>query len=90
MKICDKSICKPIEIIYKSYFEKGCFPSESKKANVVPIHKKSDKKLLRNYHPILLLPISLKILEKLLHNSMLDFFTENTVIVTTRIRFQDK
>ena len=40
LKICGKSITKPLLIIYKKCLEKGCFPNEWKKANVVPIHKK--------------------------------------------------
>ena len=40
LKICGKSIIKPLLIIYKKYLEKRCFPNEWKKANVVPVHKK--------------------------------------------------
>ena len=37
LKICGKSITKPLLIIYKKCPEKGCFPNEWKKANVVPV-----------------------------------------------------
>ena len=47
LQICGKYICKPYEIIYKSCFEKACFRFEWKKANVVPVHHKGDRKLLR-------------------------------------------
>ena len=40
LKICGKYIIKPLLIIYKKCLEKGCFPNEWKKANVVPVHKK--------------------------------------------------
>ena len=40
LKICGKSIIKPLLIIFKKCPEKGCFPNEWKKANVVPVHKK--------------------------------------------------
>ena len=40
LKICGKSIIKPLQIIYKKCLEKGCFSNEWKKANVVPVHKK--------------------------------------------------
>ena len=40
LKICGKSIIKPLLIIYKKCLEKGCFPNEWKKADVVPVHKK--------------------------------------------------
>ena len=40
LKIYGKSIIKTLLIIYKKCLEKGCFPNEWKKANVVPVHKK--------------------------------------------------
>ena len=63
LKICSKSIIKPL--IYKNFIEKGCFPNEWTKANVVPVHKK-DKQFLKNYRPISLLPVCSKVLERLL------------------------
>ena len=49
LKICSESISKPLEIIFKSFIEKVQFPLEWKKANVVPLQKKSDKKVSKNY-----------------------------------------
>ena len=40
VKICDDSICKPLKLMFQSCLESGKFPSEWKKANVVPIQKK--------------------------------------------------
>lgn len=40
LKICVKSIIKPLLILYKKCLEKFCFPKKRKKANVVPAHKK--------------------------------------------------
>ena len=39
LKICGKSIIKPLLVIYKKCLGKGCFPNEWKKANVVLVHK---------------------------------------------------
>ena len=58
MKICDTSVCRPLKLIFQSCLKKGKFPTEWKKANVVPVHKKGDKQILKNYRPILLLPIA--------------------------------
>ena len=41
IKICGNSLCKPLELIFKSCVIKGEFSSEWKKANVVPVHKKA-------------------------------------------------
>ena len=41
IKIFGNSLCKPLEIMFKSCIIKGEFPSEWKKANVFPAHKKA-------------------------------------------------
>ena len=40
IKICRKSICKPLQLIFSQCIDSGSFPLEWKKANVVPVHKK--------------------------------------------------
>ena len=40
LKICGKSIIKPLLIIYKKCLEKVCFSNKWNKTNVVPVHKK--------------------------------------------------
>ena len=88
LKIYSKSIIKPLLIIYKKCLEKGCFPNEWKKANVVPVHKKNDKQLLKNYRPISLLPICGKVLERILYNSMFEFFIQNNLITPNQSSFK--
>ena len=78
IKICDASICKPLELIFRSCLENGKFPTEWKKANVVPAHKKGDKQNLKNYRPISLLPVAGKIFERILYNNMYEFFKKLT------------
>ena len=60
------------------------FPSEWKKSNVVPIHKKDDKQNVKNYRPVSLLPICGKIFERLIYNVMYDFLTENDLLFTNQ------
>ena len=57
-----KSICKPLDLNLQSCIKQGKFPTEWKKANVVPVHKKEDKQILKNYRPVFLLLICGKIL----------------------------
>ena len=45
LKICGPSICKPLDISFKSCLESGIFPLQWKKANVVPVHKKMTNNL---------------------------------------------
>ena len=74
-------------MIFKQSIEAGVFPSEWKKANIVPTHKKGDKQTLKNYCPVSLLPICGKILERLIFNKMFNFFIENKLISSNHSGF---
>ena len=50
IKLCGISICKPLEIIFQNCLRSGKFPSEWKKAKMVPTFKKCDKQCIKNYH----------------------------------------
>ena len=55
---------------------------------MVPIHKKGDKKILKNYQPISLLPITGKTLERLLYDRMFEFFAEINLISDNQSGFK--
>ena len=57
--------------------KKERFQVAGKKANVVPVHKKEDKNLLKNYRPISLLPIFGKIFERILFKDLFNYFHKN-------------
>ena len=49
---------------------------------------KNEKQLLKNYRPISLLPICGKVLERLLYNSMFEFFIQNNLITPNQSGFK--
>ena len=52
IKLCGKAIVDPLRILFLSFFEEGVYPDDWKKSNVVPIHKKESKNLIKNYRAI--------------------------------------
>ena len=62
LKICGKSICKQLELIFNECISNDVFSSEWKKGKLVPIHEKNKRQCLENYRPASLLPICGKIL----------------------------
>ena len=64
IKICDKSLTKPLIILFKNSTKSSYYPDIWKRSNIIPVHKKNDKQLVNNYRPISLLPIFGKIFEK--------------------------
>ena len=63
-----------MKLIFEASLQEGTFPSCWKKANVVPVHKKEDKNLLKNCRPISLLPIFGKIFERILFKDLFNYF----------------
>ena len=49
---------------------------------------KNDKQLLKTYRPISLLPVCNKVLERLLYNSMFEFFIQNNLITPNQSGFK--
>ena len=88
LKICGSTIYRPLEIIFKEALSTGLFPSEWKKGNIVPIYKKGDKQVLKNYRPVSLLPICAKVFERLIFNEMFSFLLENNLVSPNQSGFK--
>ena len=88
LKLCDKSICKPLDLIFKSCMKQGKFSTEWKKANVVPVYKKGDKQILNNYRPVSLLPICGKFFERLIYNNLFKYFIQNDLLSQNQSGFK--
>ena len=88
IKICGKSLCKPVSIISNDCLNEGKFPHEWKKANVVPIHKKGNEQNLKSCRLNSLLRICSKIFERLIYKEMFTFFTKNNLISQNQSGFR--
>jgi hypothetical protein len=74
-------------IIFRNILESSIYPDQWKQANVVPIYKKEDKQLVKNYRPISLLPICGKIFEKLIFDSLFSYLVSNNLITKNQSGF---
>ena len=81
LKLCGESDCRPLDTIYKTCLESVNFPSEWKKANVFPVHKKGDKQT------VLHLSICRKLFIWILYmnNDITEFFAENNLISSNQL-----
>ena len=80
IKICDKSLLKPLIILFENSTKSSCYPDIWKRSNIIPVHKKNDKQLVNNYRPISLLPIFGKILEKVIFDRIYGFLLEENLL----------
>ena len=74
IKLCTNSVAHPLTLIFRNSMAAGTFATQWKRANIVPLHEKNDKQIISNYRLVSLLPIWIKIFEKLIFNERFKFF----------------
>ena len=62
-----------LSIIFWDCLKSGYFLAAWKKANVALVHKKGNKQILNNYQLISLLPISSKLLEEIIFDTIFQY-----------------
>ena len=72
LRECARELAIPIEMLCRLSVEQGVFPDRWKQANVIPVHKKGDRKLPENYRPVSLLPLCSKVLEKVVYDCLIE------------------
>ena len=87
IKACGNSVSLPLNLIFKSIINEVAFPEDWKKSNVVPIHKKESKNLIKNYRHISLLPIFSKVFQRIVFNALFNFFLQNKLFTPCQSGF---
>ena len=87
IQLCGKEIVLTLQLIFKSMLEEGIFPEDWKKSHVGPVHKKESKNMINNYQAIILLPIFIKMFERLIFNSLFNYFMQNKLFTECQSGF---
>ena len=80
IKLCINSVAHPLTLIFQNSMTASTFPTQWKRANIVPIPRKNDKQIVSNYRPVSLPPICSKVFEKLIFNELFKFFEDNNLL----------
>ena len=79
IKISAEIIAEPLHhVICLSILQKK-FPSEWKLSKVIPLHKKGSKDERNNYRPVAILSPLSKILERIIHEQIYKYFSQNKI-----------
>ena len=90
LKISKNVFSNNLAKIINLSFKTGIFPDLCKIAKVIPIFKKEDPLLCKNYRPISLLPIFSKIFEKIIYTRMYKFLDKNHLLYDIQFGFRNK
>ena len=88
LKIVADIIAIPLCRIINLSFTKGIFPELLKTVKVIALFKSGSADELNNYRPISLLSIFDKIMEKIMHRQLYDFFENNQVLFKNQFGFR--
>lgn len=81
-------ICDVLAHIFNKSIYNGTFPDSMKIAEVIPIFKKDDRKILNNYRPISLLSVFSKIFERVVKSRVIDFLEKNLFFSANQYGFR--
>ena len=73
-------LSKPLSDMFNKSMQLGAFPDCWKRANVIPVYKKSDKHVKENYRPISLLSCVGKVMERIVFNELYDYCQEHNLL----------
>ena len=74
LKLIKPVIIQPLTLIINQMFTTGIFPTRLKQAKVIPLYKKDEDYLIKNYRPVSLLPAISKVAERVMHNQLHEHF----------------
>lgn len=88
LKTIKNSILESLTLIVNQVLLNGVFPDKLKVAKVTPVFKKGSNKLLSNYRPISVLPAISKVIEKIMHKQIHEYFTISKFYYTSQYGFR--
>ena len=77
LKHCAPALYEPIFDLFLKCLSQCYIPQEWRVHKITPIYKSGDRTLIKNYRPISLLCTISKVLERIIHNNIINFVTNS-------------
>jgi hypothetical protein len=90
LKLSLPYVIESLTYIYNLSIQQGIFPTELKRAKVIPIPKTKDVSDINNYRPISLLSVLSKPLERHMHKHLLSYLEQRELIHPLQSGFRPK
>ena len=88
LKLINNDISACITLIINQSIKSGIFPDRLKIAKVTPIYKKDDKKFIKNYRPISVLPVISKVFETVICDQLCEYFSSKNLLCSQQYGFR--
>ena len=90
LKTAAKEIAPSLTLLFQQSLDTSEVPSDWRNAWVVPIYKKGEKHQACNYRPVSLTSITCKILEHIVHSSIMRHYDRNNILHDSQHGFRRK
>ncbi len=90
IKSCGEVIYEPLTHIFNRSFITGIFPGICKTARVTPLYKDGPHNDCTNYRPISVLLILSKVMERLAHDRLYEYVTDNNMLNECQAEFRKR
>ena len=80
LKICSNQLAPVFTLLFQASLNQGKIPEDWKQALIVPIYKKGDRTIAENYRPVSLTSITCKILEHIIHSSVMRHLEHHKIL----------
>ena len=88
LKIGAEVLAAPLTWIINTSITTGEFPEEWKIAKIIPLFKKGNRRMMKNYRPVSLLSVAGMILEKIIAIQIEEFFEKNKLFGSFQFGFR--
>ena len=88
LKELSESILDPLVLLFNRSLQEGYFPNQMKIAEVVPLYKSKERDQTNNYHPISLLMVISKLLERVVYKRTFQFVTDTGQLYDSQYGFR--
>ena len=90
LKLGAEFIAPSLTHLFQLSLSSGELPLDWISANVVPVHKKGDKQLTKNYRPISLTSVVVKIMERIIHRQLIYALESHNLLHDCQFGFRRK
>lgn len=81
-------IISPLTYLFNQSYIQGYFPTEFKKASIIPLHKKGDRGEILNYRQVSVLCSLSKVFEKIVADRMISHLERNNLLSSGQFAFR--
>ena len=80
LRYCPDLLSESLTVIFNCSINIGIFPDEWKYSKVIPIFKHGERRDLNNYRPISIIPVVVKVFERIIYDQIYSFITDNNLL----------